>query len=99
VTHKPPVPDAATAPWPATPPPREHLPEAEKAENGEGGSRVSAIAVAAGVAVGSAAVAAALLFAGRISKPKSAANPPPPKPTPKERSGRTAADIQVGDSD
>jgi hypothetical protein len=87
MTHKPPVPEASTPPWPAHPAPIDHSAKPAPAETAEetgseGNSRIAkGVAVAAGVAVGSAALAAALLFAGRNSKPKSAANPPPPDPT------------------
>jgi hypothetical protein len=75
MTHKPPVPEASTPPWPAHPAPIDHSAAPAPAQVEESGSIMGSkgIAVAAGVAVGSAALAAALLFAGRHSKPKSAA--------------------------
>jgi len=97
MTHKPPVPEASTPPWPAHPAPIDRTEHpAPAAETDESGSRIGkSVAVAAGVAVGSAALAAALLFAGRNSKPKSAANPPLPDPTKPRANRPTAEDIGI----
>jgi hypothetical protein len=80
MSHKPPIPEAQTARWPAHPAPREDAPvaEPESPEQPGWGSRVDKRVVAgvAGMVVGSAAVAAALLFAGRSSKPKTASTDP-----------------------
>jgi hypothetical protein len=97
MTHKPPVPEASTPPWPAHPAPIDRSEQPAPAEPAdEGSSRINkGMAVAAGVAVGSAALAAALLFAGRNSKPKSANTPSPVDPA-KTRSARpTAEDIGI----
>ena len=79
MTHKPPLPDAATAPWPATPAPHEAtLAAADPAgeeQTGRSGVDKRIVAGVAGIAVGSAAIAAALLFAGRLNRPKSASAP------------------------
>jgi hypothetical protein len=91
MTHKPPVPEAATPPWPATPPPRAANEDAAS-ESGTaaarqdesdriGGVDKRIVAGVAGIAVGSAAIAAALMFAGRLNRPKSACAPLPPRPT------------------
>jgi hypothetical protein len=92
MTHKPPVPEASTPPWPAHPAPIDHSAAPAPAQpDEESGSLIGkGMAVAAGVAVGSAALAAALLFAGRNSKPKSAATAP--KPTGGTQDQREAMD-------
>ncbi len=56
--------------------------ETAKADTGMSRTEKRVVAGVAGIAVGSAAIAAALLFAGRSSKPKSAAIQPPPPNTP-----------------
>jgi len=92
MSHKPPVPDASVAPYPPTPAP--HDPNAApdpQADATRSGSWIDK-RVVAGIAVGSAAVAAALLFAGRTSRPKSAAIAPPPVPTPDPAD---ASDIRI----
>jgi hypothetical protein len=82
MTHKPTLPDAATPPWPATPPPHDQTAAADKpvAQEEVEAGRMSAadkrlVAGVASIAVGSAAIAAALLFAGRLNRPKSASTP------------------------
>ncbi|MDB5689175.1 MAG: hypothetical protein JWL91_1051 [Sphingomonas bacterium] len=88
MTHKPPLPEAATPPWPATPAP--HVANdgatdsARRDEEPEriGGVDKRIVAGVAGIAVGSAAIAAALLFSGRLNRPKSASAPVPPPPAP-----------------
>jgi hypothetical protein len=85
MTHKPPVPDAATPPWPATPAPRDHTATPAVADDESeriGGVDKRIVAGVAGIAVGSAAIAAALLFSGRLNRPKSASAPVPPRPDP-----------------
>ena len=101
MSHKPPLPEAATPPWPASPPPIEHKSDSAEPEGEDKSeSRVDKRIVAgvAGIAVGSAAVAAALLFAGRMSRPKTAAISPPPVPTPLPGEPN-ARDIKIGATD
>jgi hypothetical protein len=50
---------------------------AAKAKDEEKGKVVTPTRVAVGAAIGSAAIAAAVLFAGRIGKPTACAAPPP----------------------
>jgi hypothetical protein len=110
MTHKPPLPDAATPPWPATPAPHaatqpshaaSQAPAEETAKQDEDAGRIAGVdkrivAGVAGIAVGSAAIAAALMFSGRLNRPKSASTPVPPRPTPKpaptDSSAATPAD-------
>lgn len=104
MTHKPPVPEAATPPWPATPPPRadneDAAAQSAAAQQDEpdriGGVDKRIVAGVAGIAVGSAAIAAALMFAGRLNRPKSACAPVPPRPTPE--SAPASAHVTHGDA-
>ena len=79
MTHSPPLPDAALAPWPAHPAPRTHDGEAATAAHaaatvGDAGrSRRNTIAGVA-MGIGSAAIVAALLYANR-GKAQHAQNP------------------------
>jgi hypothetical protein len=88
MSHKPPIPDAATSPFPLHPAPIEHdapvgETPAETSRDEGAGAKISGrtLGIAAGAAIGSAAVAAALLFYNRpptpakrpVAKPKSRA--------------------------
>jgi hypothetical protein len=97
MTHKPPVPEASTPPWPASPAPHDKSAAPVADEDSARTSRVDRAMVAgiAGLAVGSAAVAAALLFAGRNSKPKSAALTPAPQPASGRPNPANAGEIGV----
>ncbi len=89
MSHKPPVPDAATSPYPLHPGPIEHVETADgktgdAPDKGEEtpvaklSNRTLGIA-AAGAAIGSAAVAAALIFYNRPATPTKRTAPPKPK--------------------
>ena len=72
MTHAPPLPDAARAPWPAHPAPHEAAPETAapetaapgtvKDEPQPGSGARTLVRIGVGAAIGSAAVAAALLY-------------------------------------
>jgi hypothetical protein len=85
MSHKPPVPDAATSPYPLHPAPIEHVEpvdeqtgDTDEAPAAKMSNRTLGIA-AAGAAIGSAAVAAALIFYNRPATPAKRAAPPKPK--------------------
>ena len=84
MSHKPPLPDAATSPYPLEPAPIEHAEPAEKAADAtdETPLKISGrtLGIAAGAAIGSAAVAAALIF---YNRPVTPAKRPAVKPKPR----------------
>ena len=67
MSNAPPVPESQTPPWPAQPAPREPSEEPAAKATRPG---VTNAGMVAGMVVGSAAIAAALLYAGRRGRTK-----------------------------
>jgi hypothetical protein len=71
MSHNPPLPDAAVSPYPPSPGP---APQTETAPTADERRHIShqTIGIAAGAAIGSAAIAAALIFYNRPATPPQA---------------------------